>query len=70
VHKDMRTHGSEGATELGQDGPRPIDPGQPAWPTLGSVWAPFFSVKLLQTYVRGDAAIHRESHSPERPSTS
>jgi hypothetical protein len=42
VHKYMRTHESEGATELGRDGPGTVGPSQPAWPTPGSVWAPLF----------------------------
>jgi hypothetical protein len=33
VHNLMRTHGSEGATELGRGGPRPVGPGRPAQPT-------------------------------------
>jgi hypothetical protein len=41
VHKDIRTHGSEGATEPSQDEPGPVGPGWPAWPTLGSVQPPF-----------------------------
>jgi hypothetical protein len=41
VRKDMRTHGREGATEPGQDGPGPVGPGRPAWPTPVSVRPPF-----------------------------
>jgi hypothetical protein len=33
VHKCMGTHGSEGATEPGRDGPGPVGPSRPAWPT-------------------------------------
>jgi hypothetical protein len=33
VHKHMRTHGSEGAIETGWDGPGPVGPSRPAWPT-------------------------------------
>jgi hypothetical protein len=33
VHKCMRTHGSEGATEPGMDGPGPVGPSRPAWPS-------------------------------------
>jgi hypothetical protein len=40
VHKYMRTHGSEGATESGQDGLGPVSPGRSAWPTLGLVQPP------------------------------
>jgi hypothetical protein len=39
MHNLMRTHGSEGATEPGRGGPRPVGPGRPAQPTsvAGSV---------------------------------
>jgi hypothetical protein len=40
VHKDMRTHRSEVATEPGQDGPGPVGPGRPAWPIPRSVRPP------------------------------
>jgi hypothetical protein len=33
VHKYMRTHGSEGAIELGRDGPRLVGLSRSAWPT-------------------------------------
>jgi hypothetical protein len=49
VHKDRRTHGSEGATEPGQDGPRPVGLGRPAWPTPGVGSPPLFlRMKILQ----------------------
>jgi hypothetical protein len=49
VHKYMRTHGSEGATEPGRDGPGPIGPSRRAWPTPGVSSAPLFShPKILQ----------------------
>jgi hypothetical protein len=35
MHNHMRTHGSEGATEPGRDGPRSVGPSRPAWPTPG-----------------------------------
>jgi hypothetical protein len=35
VHNHLRTHGSEGATEPGRDGPRPVGLGRPAQPTPG-----------------------------------
>jgi hypothetical protein len=35
VHKYMRTHGSEGATEPSRDEPRSVRPSRPAWPTPG-----------------------------------
>jgi hypothetical protein len=41
VHKHMRTHGSEGATEPGRDVPGPVDQNRPAWPTPGVGSAPF-----------------------------
>jgi hypothetical protein len=39
VHNDKSTHVREGATELGQDGPRSVSPGRPAGlahPRVGS----------------------------------
>jgi hypothetical protein len=42
VHKCMRTHGSEGATESDRNGPGPVGPGQPAQPTPGVGSAPLF----------------------------
>jgi hypothetical protein len=33
VHNHLRTHGDEGATEPGRDGPGPVSPGRPAQPT-------------------------------------
>jgi hypothetical protein len=35
MHNHLRTHRSEGATEPGWDGPRPVGPSPPAWPTPG-----------------------------------
>jgi hypothetical protein len=40
VHNHMRTHGSEGATEPGRDGPRPVGPSRPAWPSSSAGSAP------------------------------
>jgi hypothetical protein len=74
VHKDIRTHGSEGATEPSQDEPGPVGPGWPAWPTLGSVQPPFswawrtFNPKNVEAPPFAER--ERESHSPERLSTS
>jgi hypothetical protein len=54
VHKYMRTHGSEGATEPDGDGPGLVGPSRPPWPTLGVGSAPFsctrrsFNPKLLE----------------------
>jgi hypothetical protein len=33
VHNHLRTHGREWATEPGRDGPGPVGPSHPAWPT-------------------------------------
>jgi hypothetical protein len=43
VHNHTRTHGSEGVTEPGRDGPRPVDPSWPAWPSSGVGSAPRFA---------------------------
>jgi hypothetical protein len=43
VHNHLRTHGSEGATEPGRDGPGPVGPGRPTQPTPGSVRPPFLA---------------------------
>jgi hypothetical protein len=49
VHKYMRTHKSEGATEPGRDGPGPVGPSRPAWPTPGVGSALLFlHLKILQ----------------------
>jgi hypothetical protein len=37
----MRTYGSEGATEPGRGGPRPVGPGRPAQPTPVAGSVPF-----------------------------
>jgi hypothetical protein len=64
VHKCMKTHGSEGATEPGRGGPRPVGPGRPAQPTSEVGSAPFpctrriFNPKTLETL-----PFNRESHS-------
>jgi hypothetical protein len=61
VHKYMRTHGSEGATELGRDGPGPVGPSRPAWPTPGVGSAHlFFACEDTSTLRHGGAAIHRD----------
>jgi hypothetical protein len=41
VQNVKRTHGSEGTTELGQDGLGPVGPGRPAWPISEAVRPPF-----------------------------
>jgi hypothetical protein len=48
VHKHMRTHESEGATEPGRDGPGPVGPSRPAQagrpgPLRGLVRPPFLA---------------------------
>jgi hypothetical protein len=51
VHKYMRTHGSEGATEPSRDEPRSVRPSRPAWPTPGVGLPPpppFLHPKILQ----------------------
>jgi hypothetical protein len=35
VHKCIRTHGREGATEPSWDGPRPVGPSRLVWPSSG-----------------------------------
>jgi hypothetical protein len=70
VHKDMRTHRSEGATEPGKDGPRPVGPGRPTWSTLGSVRPPFLEREdpsTLSTWRHHHS--QREIYSPEMPFT-
>jgi hypothetical protein len=65
VHKCMRTHGSEGATEPSRSGPGPVGPSRTAWPTPGVGSAPLsLHPKDLSPYSPKGAAIHRgESHS-------
>jgi hypothetical protein len=42
VHNHTRTHGSEGATEPRRDGPGPVGPSRPAWPSPRVGSAPLF----------------------------
>jgi hypothetical protein len=72
VHKHMRTHRSEGATEPGWDGPGPVGLSRPAWRTPGVGSAPFsctrrtFNIKFVDAPpFEGQRAIHTG-----RPSTS
>jgi hypothetical protein len=73
VHKHMRTHGSEGATEPGQDGPGSVGPSGPAWPSSSVGSTPLslhpkdlFNPKSVEAPpFRGERAIRTE-----RPSTS
>jgi hypothetical protein len=51
----MRTHGSDGATEPGRDGPGPIGPSRLAWPSSGVGSAPLsLHPKDLQPFGLGD----------------
>jgi hypothetical protein len=57
----MRTHGSEGATEPGRDGPGLVGPSRPAWPTPGVGSAHLFlACEDTSTLRRGGAAIRRD----------
>jgi hypothetical protein len=40
MHNHLKTHGSEGVTEPGWDGPGPVGPVRPDWPTSGVVPPP------------------------------
>jgi hypothetical protein len=75
VHNHMRTHGSEGATEPGRDGPRPVGPSRPTWPTPGVGSAPpFLAPEGSSTlkpwrhcHLQGGSHSHREAiHKLER----
>jgi hypothetical protein len=57
----MRTHGSEGATEPGRDGPGPVGPVRPAWPTPEVGSAPLLLAREdTSTLRRGGTAIRRD----------
>jgi hypothetical protein len=64
VHNYLRTHGREGATEPGRDGPGPVGPSRPAWATPDVGSAPLsLHPKDFQPYVpRGAAIRETESH--------
>jgi hypothetical protein len=72
MHNHMRTHGSEGATEPGRDGPGPVGPSRPAWPTSGVGSAPLpctrriFNSKALEA----PPFVKPRAIRTERPSTS
>jgi hypothetical protein len=72
VHNRLRTHGSEGATEPGRIGPRPVGPGRPAQPSSGVGSAPtpctrrIFNPKTLEAPPFG----RERSIRTKRPSTS
>jgi hypothetical protein len=80
VHNYMRTHGSEGATEPGRGGPRPVGPHQSAhagWPSPlpWPVRPPFpctrriFNPKTLEVlpFDKGESHSHQEAiHKLER----
>jgi hypothetical protein len=65
VHNHLRTHGNEGATEPGREGPGPVGPGRPAQPTPMAGSAPLpctrriFNPKTLEA----PPSTERESHS-------
>jgi hypothetical protein len=60
VHNHLRTHGSEGVTKPGRNGPGPVSPGRPAQPTPGVGSAPLsLHLKDLQPLNPGGAAIRR-----------
>jgi hypothetical protein len=65
VHNHVRTHGSEGATEPGQNGPGPVGLGRPAQPTSGvGSSPPFLAPEGSSTLNPGGTAFRRrESHS-------
>jgi hypothetical protein len=72
VHNHLRTHRSEGATEPGRDGPGPIGPSRPAWPSpeVGSTPLPctqrIFNPKSLEA----PPFAKQRAIRTERPSTS
>jgi hypothetical protein len=72
VHKYMRTHGSEGATESGQDGPGSVGPSRPAGPLWGSVRPPFSCTRRTfnSKFVEAPPFIGQRVICTERPSTS
>jgi hypothetical protein len=53
VHNHLRTHGREGATEPGRDGPGLVGPSRPAWPTPDIGSAPL--------------SLHPKDHQPKVP---
>jgi hypothetical protein len=60
VHNHLRTHGREGVTEPGRDGPGPVVPSRPAWPTPNVGSAPLsLHPKDLRPKVPGGAAIRK-----------
>jgi hypothetical protein len=61
VHKYMRTHGSEGVTEPGRDGPGSVGPSQSAWPTSGAFDPPFLASEDPSTQ-----SSWRRHHSEDR----
>jgi hypothetical protein len=61
VHNHLRTHGSEGATELDRDGPGSFGPSRPAWPTSVVGSAPLsLHPTDLQPLSPGGGTIHEE----------
>jgi hypothetical protein len=70
VHNHLRTHGREGATEPGRDGPRPVGPSRPAWPS--SVRPPFPCTRRIFNPKSMEAPPFAKQRAirTERPSTS
>jgi hypothetical protein len=74
VHNHLRTHGSEGATEPVRNGPGPVGPVRPAWPTPGVDSAPLpctrriFNPKVVEAPpFAGGSHSHQEAiHKLER----
>jgi hypothetical protein len=72
MHNHMRTHGSEGATEPGWDGPGPVGLRRPAWPTPRVGSPPFTCTRRIFNPMSLEAppfALERAIRT-ERPSTS
>jgi hypothetical protein len=64
MHNHLRTHGSEGATEPGRDGPGPVGPSRPG-PLLTSVRPPFLAPEgfsTLKPWRRGHSGGESHSH--------
>jgi hypothetical protein len=72
VHKCMRTHGSEGATEPSRDGPGLVGPSRPAWPTprVGSAPLSLHSKDLNPKSLEVPPFVKGRAIRTERPSTS
>jgi hypothetical protein len=72
VHKCMRNHMSEGAAEPSRDGPGPVGPSRPTWPS-SSVGSPPFPCTLRISnpkFMEVPPFTRRRAIRTERPSTS